>query len=293
MVSKKSKETLHRIDGEKTEYLGGKLSFWSLIYLWFRSTTMIQGSFNYAYYQGTGYSQILFPFFKRIYSGNKAKLKEALSDNIEFFNSGPYCGVQAITALHVLLLQSGQTNADVKKLKFALMGPLAGINDSLFNFGMQPLLAGIAAALSANGEMSGFWFYMIVYNAIQFGAAIVLTVVTYRSGQKFMSNISSVMAAVVKMASMVGITIIGALAVHYTGIKLALETTSIVNEHGAMAVKVTSYQAILDQFMPYFLQVVLVSTMYLMMSKYGWSIYKTLVFIIMLGIVGYAFGIFA
>lgn len=293
MVSKKSKETLQRVDGKKTAYLGGELSFWSLIYLWFRSTTMIQGSFNYAYYQGTGYSQILFPFFKRIFAGNKAKLKEALTENIEFFNSGPYCGVQAITALHVLLLQSGQSNADVKKLKFALMGPLAGINDSLFNFGMQPLLAGIAAALSASGSMSGFWFYMLVYNAIQFGAAIVLTVVTYRSGQKFMSSISSIMAAVVKMASMVGITIIGALAVHYTGIKLSLETTSVVAEHGAFAVKTTNYQEIINKFMPYFLQVVLVSSIYIMMSKYGWSIYKSLVFIILLGMVGYAFGIFA
>ena len=288
-TNKKAKETLHRVDGKANNQT---LGFWSLIYLWFRSTTLIQGSFNYGYYQGTGYSQIMFPFFRKIYAGNKEKFKAALLDNIEFFNTGPYFGIHAITSLHLLMLQSGQSSQDAKKIKFALMGPIAGINDSLFNFGTQPILAGIAASLSANGSISGFLMYMIVYNLIQFTAAIILTVVTYRSGQKFMSNISSVMSSVIKLASMVGITIIGALSIYYTHIKLTVVQTSIISANGSLAANVTNFQTdVLDKFAPLILPVILVSFTYFMMSKYSWSIYKALVFILMLGIVGYAFGI--
>lgn len=113
---------------------------------------MIQGSFNYGYYQGTGYSHAIYPFVKKIFKNNKDKLKEVLVSNIEFFNTGPYSGIGAITAMHIFMLQTGREESEAKTLKFALMGPLAGINDALFNFGTQPLIAGIAASLSSNGS---------------------------------------------------------------------------------------------------------------------------------------------
>lgn len=292
MVSKKAKQTLHRVDG-KQDYLGGKLSFLQLVYLWFRSTTMIQGSFNYAYFQGTGYAHTVFPFFKKIYAGNKEKFKEAIIGNIEFFNTGPYFGLQAITSLHVLMLQTGSSEEQAKKIKFALMGPLAGINDSLFNFGSQPIIAGIAASLSSDGSWNGFWMWFLVYNIVQAVAGITLQVVTYRSGQKFMSNIATTMGSVVKISSMIGITVIAALALHYTGISLALSTTSTIVTNNEISTKTTAFQNdVLNKITPYLLQVILVGTIYTCMTKYSWSIYKALVFILLLGITGYVFGIF-
>lgn len=292
MVSKKTKETLQRVDG-KQDYIGGKLSFVQLVYLWWRSTTMIQGSFNYGYFQGTGYSHCLYPFFKKIYAGNKEKFKEALTGNIEFFNTGPYFGLQAITSLHVLLLQKGRSEDEAKKIKFALMGPLAGVNDSLFNFGSQPIIAGIAAGLSADGSWNGFWMWFLVYNIIQMVAGITLQVVTYRAGETFISNIASIMGSVVKVSSMIGITVIGALAFNYTAISTTLATNTTIVSADGISTKVTSVQTdIFDKIAPFFLQMVLVGTIYICMSKYNWSIYKALMFIILLGITGYVFGIF-
>lgn len=107
-----------------------------------------------------------------------------------------------------------------------------------------------------------------------------------------MSNISAVMSSVIKLASMVGITIVGALAVYYTHISLVLKQTSVIESSGAVMANVTDYQIdVLDKFMPLLLPVLLVGFTYFMMSKYGWSIYKVLVFILMLGVVGYAFGV--
>lgn len=108
-----------------------------------------------------------------------------------------------------------------------------------------------------------------------------------------MSNIASTMGSVVKIASMIGITVIGALAFHYTGISLALVQYSTVVTADGVAAKVTNYQTeVLNRIAPYLLQALLVGTIYVCMSKYNWSIYKALVFILLLGITGYVFGIF-
>lgn len=115
------------------------------------STVVIQGSFNYAYFQGTGYSQVLYPSLKKIFKSNKEKLKSLLLDNIEFFNTSPAL-MGIISAMHISLLQSKASDKDIKAVKFALMGPLAGMGDAMFNFGVGPLIAGIAAALSSDGS---------------------------------------------------------------------------------------------------------------------------------------------
>lgn len=288
--AKKQKEKLNRIDGKVGH--NEKLSFWQIIYLWFRSTTLIQGSFNYGYYQGNGYSHIVYPFFKKIYKNNKEQLKEALISNIEFFNTGPCMGISVITAMHVSMLQNGSSLEQSKTIKFALMGPLAGINDALFNFAAQPLVAGIAASLSSGGDWTGVIFWLVVYNAIQFSVSILVTVFTYKYSQKFVSDLSNVMSSVVKIASMVGITIISALALTYTDIHLAITTKSTIISEGKIITHITNYQAVLDKFLPYALPIALITFIYFMMKKFNWSIYSALVFILLMGITGYIFGIF-
>lgn len=292
-LKKKSKQKVRRIDGKAKNLNDMKLGFWQLIYLWFRSTTLIQGSFNYGYFQGNGYSHILYPYLKKIYKNNKEQLKQALVDNIEFYNTGPCMGISVITAMHVFMLQNGSSADQTRTIKFALMGPLAGINDAIFNFGAQPLVAGIAASLSSGGDWTGVIFWLIVYNAIQFGAGITVTIFTYKSSQKFVSDLSNIMGSVVKIASMVGITIIAALSLTYTNIHLGVKTVSTIISEGRVIYHTTDYQAVLDKFLPYALAIALISFVFMMMKKFKWSIYAALVFILLMGITGYVFGIFA
>ncbi|MDZ5000273.1 PTS N-acetylgalactosamine transporter subunit IID, partial [Clostridium perfringens] len=46
----------------------------------------LQNGFNYGNYQGLGYANVLYPALKKIYKNNEEGLKEALSENVEFFN---------------------------------------------------------------------------------------------------------------------------------------------------------------------------------------------------------------
>ena len=291
-MSKSAKEILVRIDRKEPMYLGGKFSILTLIYISIRSVCFIQTTFNYGYYQGSSYSYALMPFFKRIYGKNKEKFKKVMLANIEFFNTGPIVGMPIIAAIHLLLLQKGSSNDEVRTIKYALMGPLAGINDALFNFGSTPLIAGIAASLSANGSWSGFWFYLIIYTILSFGTIILLTIISYNSGEKFMSNISNVMANIVKIASMVGITIISALAITYTKVHINLGYTTTVISQGIIAYKSIGVQEVLDKFLPLLLPIILVSFIFFMMTKHNWTIYTALIFILVMAITGSAYGIF-
>lgn len=101
-------------------------------------------------------------------------------------------------------------------------------------------------------------------------AGITLQVVTYRAGETFISNIASIMGSVVKVSSMIGITVIGALAFNYTAISTTLATNTTIVSADGISTKVTSVQAdIFDKIAPFFLQMVLVGTIYICMSKYN------------------------
>ena len=288
---KKKKETLVRVDGKDDGYRGGKLSILSLLYVYLRSVSIIQASFNYGYYQGTGYSYVMMPFFKRIYKNNKEAFKEAMLQNIEFFNTGPAAGMPVIASIHIFMLQKGSTHSEVRAVKYALMGPLSGISDSLFNFSSQPLIAGIAASLSAGGSWTGFWFYMILFNGIKILTGMMLAILSYRAGEKFMSNLSSAMQNIVKIASMVGVTVLSALAITYTKVHVNLNYTTTIISQGIIAYKSVSVQAVLDRFLPLLLPILLISFVFFMMTKHNWTIYTGLTFILIIAITGSVFGI--
>ncbi|MDZ5017027.1 PTS N-acetylgalactosamine transporter subunit IID, partial [Clostridium perfringens] len=114
----------------------------------------LQNGFNYGNYQGLGYANVLYPALKKIYKNNEEGLKEALSENVEFFNSNPHF-LPFITSLHVVMLDSGRTPKEARSIKLALMGPLAGIGDSLSQFCLAPLFSTIAAGLAQEGMIAG------------------------------------------------------------------------------------------------------------------------------------------
>ena len=63
----------------------------------------LQNGFNYGNYQGLGYANILYPALKKIYKDDEEGFQEALSSNVEFFNSNPHF-LPFITSMHFCLL---------------------------------------------------------------------------------------------------------------------------------------------------------------------------------------------
>ena len=100
----------------------------------------LQNGFNYGNYQGLGYANMLYPTLRKMYKDDDDALQAALKDNIEFFNSNIHF-TPFITSLHLVMLQNKTPGAEIRNIKMALMGPLAGIGDSLSQFCLAPCSA--------------------------------------------------------------------------------------------------------------------------------------------------------
>lgn len=115
---------------------------------------LLQNGFNYSNFQGVGYANVLYPGLKKIYKEDEAKFAQALEENVEFFNSNPHF-VPFITNIQLTMLENNVDATDVRNMKLALMGPLAGIGDSISQFLIAPLFSTICATLALQGQISG------------------------------------------------------------------------------------------------------------------------------------------
>ena len=86
----------------------------------------LQNGFNYGNYQGLGYANVLYPALRKMYKDDDDKLQEALKENIEFFNTNIHF-LPFITSLHLVMLENKTPSNEIRNIKMALMGPLAGM----------------------------------------------------------------------------------------------------------------------------------------------------------------------
>lgn len=79
----------------------------------------LQNGMNYSNYQGLGYANMLYPGLRKIYDDDD-QLRDALKENVEFFNTNPSM-VPFIGNLHLAMLDGGANAKEVKSIKMALM----------------------------------------------------------------------------------------------------------------------------------------------------------------------------
>lgn len=94
----------------------------------------LQNGFNYSNYQGLGYALVMYPAFKKLYGDNPAKLAEELDNNCEFYNTNPNF-LPFITSIHLAMAENGMEYDEIRGIKMALMGPLAGLFICFYGYG--------------------------------------------------------------------------------------------------------------------------------------------------------------
>ncbi|HLR36139.1 MAG TPA: PTS system mannose/fructose/sorbose family transporter subunit IID [Tissierellales bacterium] len=249
----------------------------------------LQSAFNYGNYQGVGYAYVIFPGLEKIYANNKDMLKESTLANIEFFNSNPQV-LPFITSLHLAMLDGGQSPDDARSIKMALMGPLAGIGDSLFQFGLAPLFSSIGAALAADGMVAGPIIFFLGINACLIGTKLLTGYQGYKLGTKAIDSLSEKMASISRAATIVGVTVVSGLAVSFVKINVPLK---YVAEMPGGEVNEIAVQTVLDQITPKLLPVIFIFIIYRLISKHEWTTYKLIFLTIVIGVLGSVIGLFA
>lgn len=124
--------------------------------------------FSQEHMQTFGYLTSMLPIIEELYDKKEDQAK-ALKTYTAFFNTEPQLGtvIVGVTAGLEEARANGAEDVDdetINGLRAGLMGPIAGIGDSLVVGTVIPILLGIALGMSTGGSPLGAIFYIIVWN---------------------------------------------------------------------------------------------------------------------------------
>lgn len=134
--------------------------------VFWRSFTL-QGLWNYERQQHMGYAFAMSPALKRIYQ-DPNELGRALQHHLVLFNTTPHLST-FVFGLSIAMEEENQRNPDfneesINAVKTSLMGPLAGIGDSIFWGSLKVIAAGMGIYFAQQGSVLGPILALLVYN---------------------------------------------------------------------------------------------------------------------------------
>lgn len=203
---------------------------------------------------------------------------------IEFYNTNPHF-LPFITSLHLVMLENGRPTKETRSIKMALMGPLAGIGDSLSQFCLAPLFSTIAASFAQEGLVVGPILFFLAMNTILTAIKLSTGLYGYKLGTTVIDKLSEQMATISRIANIIGVTVIAGLAA--TSVKIMVPITFAAGEVKADAKQsIVSIQGMLDKVAPALLPALFTLLVYYLIKEKKWTTYKLVILTVIIGIIG-------
>lgn len=251
----------------------------------------LQNGFNYSNYQGLGYALVMYPAFKKLYGNDEARLAEELSSNCEFYNTNPNF-LPFITSIHLAMAENDMDYEEIRGIKMALMGPLAGIGDSLSQFCIAPLFSTIFASMAMDGITIAPILFLLAENVVLLAIKLVMGSYGRKLGTSMIDKLSEKMGVISDAAGMIGVTVIAGLAATFVKMNVAITFAAGEVAEGVKQSTV-NIQAMLDKVAPALLPVLYTILMYYLIKKKGLTTYTLVIITVVLGIALSFFGILA
>ena len=207
---------------------------------------LLQASFNYERMQAGGFAWSFIPALKKIFGDDKEKMSAALKDNLEFINTHPVF-VGFLMGLMISMEEAGESRELIKGIKIALFGPLAGIGDALFWFTIYPIMIGICGSFAADGNVLGPILFVAFYVVVFIGR-VALTFVGYDLGVNAIGTITKNSEIVSNSATILGITVLGALICDYVNLNIVASITTAAGNSVAIQ---TFFDMIIPNLLPF------------------------------------------
>jgi mannose/fructose/N-acetylgalactosamine-specific phosphotransferase system component IID len=254
--------------------------------VFWRSLTL-ECSFNYEKMQALGFAYSMIPVINQFYKSEEERAA-ALTRHMALFNTTPHVSPFIMGIAASMEKQNAETGdvdpASINAVKVGLMGPMAGIGDSFFWGTFRVIAAGIAVQLAQQGSVMAPLVFLLLFNIPHFLVRYFGTFWGYSLGTRLLENVyeSGIMTRISKMATMVGLMVVGAMTVSM----INFSTPFVVNFGGAEV----GLQGILDQILPGALPLGLTLFCYKQLQK-GRKVNALLIGILIFGILGKYLGI--
>lgn len=203
-------------------------------------------SINYERFQALGFLYAITPVIKKLYP-DKERRVAAMKRHMEMYNSHPWM-ISPILGTTIALEEKnangGNTEEAINNVKVGLMGPFAGIGDSLFWGTIRPILAGIGASLALQGSIFGPILFLILWNIVNFGIRYYTLKYGYKAGMAMLKDMkkTNIIQKVSEGASVLGLMVLGVLVAQWVTVKTPISFTA-----GKQVMKL---QDILDGIVP-------------------------------------------
>jgi mannose/fructose/N-acetylgalactosamine-specific phosphotransferase system component IID len=247
-----------------------------------RHNITLQFSWNYERMQALGYLWSMLPVIQRV-SKTKEDLIANMQRHLVFYNTNPAVGSPVIFGASCAMEEKQQGEVG-DSLKVALMGPLAGIGDTIQAILLRPIIAVLAASLALSGSVAGpiifvifglFWF---LFKVPQFWWG-------YRQGIGLVGEVTAGgrLDRITEAATIMGLGVVGGFI---PSIMAKLTTTVAfarsVTVDGKATEKVVQLQPTLDQILPYLIPVLVVGFAYWLLKNRKQSPLKVLLYLTVL-----------
>lgn len=167
---------------------------------------------NYENMHGTGFSMAMLNALEELYEKQgKEVVAEKMNQYLTYYNTNPVLH-PFILGSCVAIEESGEQNATETSLalRSGLMGPFAGIGDSLFFMNLGVIFNSLAGYMAQNGSMLGVWLCVaagcVIY-ALRFG----LFNLGYMQGVEFVNKNQAKFKALTNAMLVLGFVVIGAM----------------------------------------------------------------------------------
>jgi len=241
---------------------------------------ILQWSWNYERMQNLGFLYVIKPILKKLYANSPKEEKvKAMKRHLEFFNTNPIIS-GPIFGVTMAMEEQGKNGLGqaISSIKVGLMGPLAGVGDSIMWLTWRPICMSIGAAFAAQGNIIGIILALLLFNLVNISMKYYGIQFGYEKGSSFFQDAKNtgIIQRYSTMATVLGLVLIGGLIPQMVAVKIPF--IAVVGE-----VKV-EIQNVLDAIMPSLLPLGVTLLCYFYLKK-GKSSVALLLIIIVLSIV--------
>lgn len=248
-----------------------------------RYMAMGVNNFNYETQQGPSVVWAFSKVLRKIYPDDDEYVA-ALDNHFKYFNTTTAMAGMILGATLAMEERDGIKSKDaVQALKTSLMGPFAGVGDTIIWILLPTIMGSIAGYMALQGNPLGAIIWILV-DILLFWVRIKLFDIGYDSGVKLVTTMANQLSAFTEAASVMGITVVGTLIA--TVVKVY---TPLQFQFGK--VKLAMQTGILDKIMPALLPALVAWMVYKLLGSKKWTPNRVIVLILAIALVGSFFGI--
>jgi mannose/fructose/N-acetylgalactosamine-specific phosphotransferase system component IID len=256
-----------------------------------RHNWALQWCWNYERMQAAGYAYSMVPVINELYDDNEERCRN-LERHMVFYNTNPWTSALIFGA--DIALEEDYQGEVGDSLKVALMGPLAGIGDTISAVILTPIFSIITASLAQEQNYLSL-ITAIIPSLFTFVIRWPIANYAYKKGTSIMADVSGAgsFEALQVGASILGLVVIGGFIPSIlSGLKIKdIERTFVNSSTGETVSSPLQIQSGLDAMLPYLIPVVLTAFCYWLIKVKKVSPMKTILIVFVLAFVCGALGI--